>query len=233
MPFRPIAPSKEVDTSSLAGLGKSVLDIAQWAYVQFNAVASSFQSTEPVKVWTSPPPKPRVGTTAYADGTNWNPGSGKGPYAFDGTTWQPASGASIIPTGSLMFFVNAAAPMGWTRVTTVQDDSLIRVMATAGIGGGGGSTGFSVYNAVSATGGYTLAVADIPSHAHPGSTLSTTYRYYTPDINNGVQAPTGGAVVGAQSGGTVTVASQGGGGSHSHPLTRNIKYIDTMLASKN
>lgn len=32
------------------------------------------------------PAKPRDGDWRYADGTNWNPGAGKGFYRFDGDT---------------------------------------------------------------------------------------------------------------------------------------------------
>ncbi|HEY1091376.1 MAG TPA: hypothetical protein VGE47_09805 [Burkholderiaceae bacterium] len=32
------------------------------------------------------PSKPRDGDWHYADGTNWNPGSGRGFYRFDGPT---------------------------------------------------------------------------------------------------------------------------------------------------
>lgn len=35
------------------------------------------------------PAKPRNGKVAYADGTNWNPGSGKGIYFYNGTAWVP------------------------------------------------------------------------------------------------------------------------------------------------
>src|SRR5689334_21421702 len=35
------------------------------------------------------PTKPRTGDTAFADGTNWNPGLGKGLYTFDGSSWIP------------------------------------------------------------------------------------------------------------------------------------------------
>lgn len=33
------------------------------------------------------PTKPREGDIRYADGTNWNPASGKGVYHYDGTVW--------------------------------------------------------------------------------------------------------------------------------------------------
>lgn len=34
------------------------------------------------------PAKPRDGMRRYADGTQWDPGSGRGLYRYDGTTWN-------------------------------------------------------------------------------------------------------------------------------------------------
>lgn len=34
------------------------------------------------------PTKPEEGDVVFADGTNWNPGSGRGHYGYDGTTWN-------------------------------------------------------------------------------------------------------------------------------------------------
>lgn len=34
------------------------------------------------------PTKPRDGDIRYADGTNWNPGSGQGVYYFNGSIWK-------------------------------------------------------------------------------------------------------------------------------------------------
>ena len=33
------------------------------------------------------PSKPRTGDIRYADGTDWNPGSGEGVYFYNGTLW--------------------------------------------------------------------------------------------------------------------------------------------------
>ena len=33
------------------------------------------------------PQRPRVGDIRYADGTDWNPGSGEGVYLYNGTSW--------------------------------------------------------------------------------------------------------------------------------------------------
>tara|TARA_R110002020_G_scaffold3587_1_gene15998 strand:+ start:2774 stop:3052 length:279 start_codon:yes stop_codon:yes gene_type:complete len=37
------------------------------------------------------PEKPRDGDIRYADGTNWNPGSGVGIYAYIGAAWTKLS----------------------------------------------------------------------------------------------------------------------------------------------
>jgi hypothetical protein len=34
------------------------------------------------------PDKPFPGQLVLADGTNWDPGSGKGFYGYDGSTWR-------------------------------------------------------------------------------------------------------------------------------------------------
>lgn len=34
------------------------------------------------------PEKPRDGLTVYADGTNWNPGSGEGVYTYYAAAWR-------------------------------------------------------------------------------------------------------------------------------------------------
>lgn len=34
-----------------------------------------------------PPQKPREGQIYFADGTSWNPGSGKGYYGYKGGAW--------------------------------------------------------------------------------------------------------------------------------------------------
>lgn len=33
------------------------------------------------------PSKPREGDVRFADGTNWDPGNGKGIYWYDGSSW--------------------------------------------------------------------------------------------------------------------------------------------------
>jgi hypothetical protein len=132
-------------------------------------------------------------------------------------SWADVAG---FPTGTRMSFQQTAAPTGWTKDTTAAiNDAVIRLVT--GTASSGGSLAFSTFAANTATGGYTLATADIPSHSHPARSQSTSNS--------------------AQSGGTsayinstlVNTSATGGGGSHSHSLAQNLKYYDFIIASKN
>ena len=35
------------------------------------------------------PVRPRQGWVVYADGSDWDPGSGEGVYRYDGSSWNP------------------------------------------------------------------------------------------------------------------------------------------------
>lgn len=41
-----------------------------------------------LKQWNAEPDKLYDGLVAYADGSNWNPGSGEGPYQYYGAAWH-------------------------------------------------------------------------------------------------------------------------------------------------
>ncbi len=41
-----------------------------------------------LKEWNAVPDKLYNGLVAYADGTNWNPGSGRGVYAYENGSWK-------------------------------------------------------------------------------------------------------------------------------------------------
>ena len=60
-----------------------------WEYLrrEFFSVYRGFQGMHVLDVLGSEPPKAQEGMLAYADGTNWNPGSGKGVYVYNGTAW--------------------------------------------------------------------------------------------------------------------------------------------------
>lgn len=63
--------------------------LAKWAEEEFRIIARQFNEFEILRltVLNVVPTKPRNGMIAYADGTNWNPGSGEGPYAYINGVW--------------------------------------------------------------------------------------------------------------------------------------------------
>ena len=138
----------------------------------------------------------------------------------DGTmTWADAGGG--FDAGTRMAFNQTAAPTGWTKDTTAAiNDALLRTVT--GTVSSGGATAFSTYNAATTTGAHTLTTAQIPSHTHSYTTVTPGSR----SINTSSEGSN--TVSGAK-----TTGAAGGGGSHTHTLTKNIKYYDFIIASKN
>lgn len=68
------------------------------------------------------PTRPRTGTIIYADGTNFNPGQGAGPYAYNGSRWVFLAGG---PAASLAFTATAGgvAITSSNNVASVQRNS--------------------------------------------------------------------------------------------------------------
>lgn len=64
---------------------------AGYAYRMFQRLAAWFRqpivSEIQLQERFSEPSKPVRGMMVYADGTNWNPHSGAGPYIYNGTVW--------------------------------------------------------------------------------------------------------------------------------------------------
>jgi hypothetical protein len=158
---------------------------------------------------------------------------------FNDATTMTTAAVSPIPAGTVMLFYQAAAPTGWTQVTT-QNNKALRVVSGTG-GGTGGTTGFTsvftnqtVTTSVSVsgtTGSTTLSTSQMPSHTH---SIATT----GPDTAGGTVGSGSGTTIGF--GGT---EGAGGGGSHNHSfsgsgsgtssaVTLNVQYIDIILASK-
>jgi hypothetical protein len=122
--------------------------------------------------------------------------------------------------GTTMLFIQAAAPVGWSRVTA-NDDALLRINGST-TPGAGGSNGFTAtFNTQTAVGSTTLTSAQIPAHSHP-VTLAT-------NCTGGALFQTAGGTGSASSTGNNT----GGGGSHNHTITTSIKYVDALVAKKN
>lgn len=149
---------------------------------------------------------------------------------------QPPVGVDAFPSGTVMLFIQTAAPTGWTKSTT-HDNKALRVVS--GTAGTGGSVAFTTAFAsqtptgsvtVSGTvGSTTLTTAQIPSHNHSNGTTS-----------GGTQGPN----CGSSAGSVTSTGSTGGGGSHTHSFSGSgtlsgnainlaVQYVDTIIATKN
>lgn len=161
-----------------------------------------------------------------------------------------SSGAapSAFPAGTVMMFVQTAAPTGWTKSTTHDNKALRVVSGTAGSGGTVAFTTAFASKAVSGTvGATTLDTTQIPSHNHGGGTGSAGAS--SGSVSAGRAGDIGPFRIGSASGNitmstslpnrtqgsggdggfyTITVSvpnhthsvtAQGGGGSHTHSFT--------------
>ncbi|WP_051003003.1 hypothetical protein [Bradyrhizobium elkanii] len=177
-------------------------------------------------------------------------------YARQSLAWSVVS--PVVPSGTVMLFYQAAAPVGWTKVTT-QNDKALRVVSGSG-GVAGGTNPFSTVMAQTNVGGHTLTASELPSISTSSSGSAVLYlgansAFYTPISTtgwafSGWPAPTGGPedspFINSSDGGSRTYisyvsgsisvtgsSSNTGGGSHNHPITMSIQYCDVILASKN
>ena len=148
-----------------------------------------------------------VGTTGQVLTSN---GAGALP------TFQTGGGGTTIPAGTRMKFQQSTAPTGFTKDTTAAiNDSMLRLVT--GTASSGGSTAFSTWSAVTATGATTLDTASIPSHSHTGGVTGSSGLSPAEQNVTNFSGNTG---------------NTGGGGSHTHSLTRNLKYYDFIIATK-
>jgi len=162
----------------------------------------------------------------------------------DGTnvSWAPINAG--VPSGTVMLFAQAAAPTGWTQVTTATyNDAAIRLVTGAGAGTGG-TIGFTTL--FSPTSSYTGSVT-ITSGTVGATTLSTaqlashSHTYITSGSG-------GGGGIGQVAAGFVldpgVIQNTGGNATHTHSLTGvvaggtftsdfAVKYVNMIVATKN
>jgi hypothetical protein len=157
-----------------------------------------------------------TGTTAAPTASAGDNSTKMATTAFVST----AVAAGGFPSGTTMLFYQAAAPTGWTKLTT-QNDKALRVVSGSG-GVAGGTNAFSTVMAQTVVGNTALTIAQMPAHAH------------TIGANTTLDG-SGGGVPNAGSGqtGTIGTSSVGSGASHNHTIIMAIQYIDLILASKN
>ena len=156
-----------------------------------------------------------------------------------------ATTASIPPafaSGTVMLFVQTAAPTGWTKSVANNDKALRVVSGAASTGGSVAFTTAFASKAVTGTNGasgaYTLATADTPSHQHD----TAGYRNFA--VFTGANTGTNGVRAQAYGAPTSNLAifttATGGGGSHSHSaaaftgtaINLAVSYVDAIIATK-
>jgi hypothetical protein len=128
------------------------------------------------------------------------------------------SGLSLggFPPGTVMLFVQTAAPTGWTKSTT-HDNKALRVVSGSVTTGGTQNFTAVLNGTVGAT---TLTTAQIPSHTHTYSVGFAT----TGAVQRAAQAPGGSQTA------TPSTSATGGGGSHTHSM--DVAYVDVIIATK-
>lgn len=159
-------------------------------------------------------------------------------------TFQDAGGG--FASGTVMLFAQTAAPTGWTKNTTQNDNSALRlVTGTASTGGSVAfttafasqtPTGSVTISSVSGSAGATtLTTPQIPSHTHTYSGSNT---------NTSGQSGIGSGY--ATQNQSLNTGSTGGDGSHTHPFSFTsgaatfagnainlaVNYVDVIRASK-
>lgn len=158
-------------------------------------------------------------------------------YSFVET--DPSSIPPPFESGTRMLFAQAAAPFGWTQVTTYNDYALRLVNSTGG--GTGGSVDFTTAFGVVTASSTTLSTSQIPSHNHPVASLdtsvgSTAYnidwvREWSDSDNVATTSELNYRTTGTIYGYTLIQAA-GGGGSHTHDVTLNVNYLDVIICEK-
>ena len=77
MSYKPRTPPK----TSLAAL-------AVWLGQELRLLATALDRPPVLQERHTPPDKLIPGMIVWADGTDWNPGAGRGIYWYDGTNWN-------------------------------------------------------------------------------------------------------------------------------------------------
>lgn len=140
----------------------------------------------------------------------------------DGTSQSTA--ATGFPVGTLMLFVQSAAPTGWTK-STAHNDKALRVVSGSVSSGGSVTFSTAMANRAVTIGSTTLSIAQMPSHNHSVSGW------------NGGEPTSGrfGGTGGTNTSISVSTTNTGGGGSHAHSgsLDMGVQYVDVIICTKN
>lgn len=73
-----------------SGASPEVLQLIELVQRELDAIALQFVDSDylQLKKLNAEPSRPRDGIIVYADGTNWDPGTGEGYYGYYGSAWR-------------------------------------------------------------------------------------------------------------------------------------------------
>ena len=131
-----------------------------------------------------------------------------------------------IPAGTIMLFVQTAAPTGWTKSVTHNDKALRVVSGTASTGGSVAfTTAFAAGTLTFTSDSHTLTTTEMPAHTHtaPSLTTGTGGRTWLSTTTTATNI------------GNMTTDSTGSGGGHTHGITGPslaVNYVDVIIATK-
>lgn len=159
------------------------------------------------------------------------------------TVTYAGAAAGTFASGTTMAFYQGAAPIGWRRVSTV-DDAAIRIVSTTSGGSTGGSYGFSTVWKSYTPSGFTILNASTPpqntTSVSISATATTTWatdRSSNTTINSSTMATHPHGTAGGGDGGTWnfntggtfrkagdpnTSTSAGSSNSHNHPVSGSV-----------
>jgi hypothetical protein len=191
-----------------------------------------------------------TGTTSSAGALNallpTQTGQGGKVLGTNGSTTSWVTSGVELPAGTALPFYQAAAPTGWTQVTTAAlNNSAIRVVTGAGGVTGGTqnfTTAFASYtpagSVASTAAGTALSVAQMPSHAHTSNFQTGSF-----NLNAGACVATINYMSFPDGGSPFGTNNCGGGATHTHTVTSTftgtastqfqVKYLDFIIATKN
>jgi hypothetical protein len=183
------------------------------------------------------------------------PGANGNVLTSNGTTWtSSAPASSVIPSGTIMLFVQTSAPTGWTKSTTHDNKALRVVSGTVSSGGSVAFTTAFASQSVSGTVGDTaISIAQMPAHSHGGTTSSAGAHQHTqrttsvntgggltniPNATDTGATNTDAGVTDSQGNHSHTITSEGSGNTHTHSFTGTainlaVQYVDVIIATKN
>jgi len=153
---------------------------------------------------------------------------------FSGTTGKLIKDSGVVPilfaAGTAMIFANAAAPVGWTKRTDVNNKALRVITGTTG-GALAGSVAFSTLFGKTSTDSFTL----------DSSYMGPVYTYIPGGNKAGSSSPPLSSISSSQFWGSgsdyefafsAPILSSASGYAHSHGIDMRVAYVDVIIATK-